>query len=133
MAKRPVAIHGQRELVSGSLRLGRKIGDRAAEGFLDVAHSASNTAAAKMPHRSGRMASAVWARKTKRGAKVGISKRQVPYAGWIEFGGSRGRPYVAQGRYLYPTAKAAAGLLERAGAKAARIEIGRFHWPSVSR
>ncbi|HKY66049.1 MAG TPA: hypothetical protein VJM49_06750 [Acidimicrobiales bacterium] len=28
----------------------------------------------------------------------------VPYAGWIEFGGSRGREYIAEGRYLYPTA-----------------------------
>jgi len=28
----------------------------------------------------------------------------VPYAAWIEFGGSRGRELVPEGRYLYPTA-----------------------------
>lgn len=130
MAKSRVEIRGQRELVAGSLRLSRKIADAAGEEFLGVANRVSNVTAAKVPHRSGRMASAIWARKTKRGARVGISKREVPYAGWIEFGGTRGRAYVAQGRYLYPTAKAAAALLERAGAKAARVEIGRMHWPT---
>ncbi len=34
----------------------------------------------------------------------------VPYAGWIEYGGSRGRAYAAQGRYVYPTALADAHL-----------------------
>jgi hypothetical protein len=28
----------------------------------------------------------------------------VPYAGWIEFGGSRGRSLMPEGRYLYPAA-----------------------------
>jgi hypothetical protein len=36
---------------------------------------------------------------------VGVSIGEgVPYAGWIEFGGSRGRDAVPEGRYLYPTA-----------------------------
>jgi hypothetical protein len=33
---------------------------------------------------------------------VGLGDR-VPYAGWIEFGGSRGRDFVPEGRYLWPT------------------------------
>ena len=39
------------------------------------------------------------------GAAVGMGGGEVPYAGWIEFGGSRGRPLVAGGRYLSPTAE----------------------------
>jgi len=130
VAKSPVRIRGEAELIAGSLRLADKLGDRAGEAFIGVANRVSHDAAAKVPHRSGFMAANIWARKTRRGAKVGISKRVVRYAGWIEFGGTRGRPYVAQGRYLYPTAKAAHDLLVRAGAKAARIEIRRTHWPT---
>ena len=130
MAKSPVRIRGERELIAASLRLGKRLEVKAGESFLDVAHQVGNKAAAKVPHRSGLMASSIWARKTRRGAKVGISKRQVPYAGWIEFGGTRGRAYVAQGRYLMPTAKAAHDLLVKAGARAARIEIRRTHWPT---
>lgn len=39
-----------------------------------------------------------------RGAGVQLGDG-VPYAGWIEFGGSHGRDYVPEGRYLYPTAR----------------------------
>jgi hypothetical protein len=40
------------------------------------------------------------------GAGVSIGDG-LDYAGWIEFGGSRGRPHISEGRYLYPTAQAA--------------------------
>lgn len=32
--------------------------------------------------------------------------RQVIYAGWVEFGGTRGRPYVPEGRTVWPVARA---------------------------
>jgi hypothetical protein len=56
----------------------------------------------------------------------------VPYAGWIEFGGGHGRPYIATGRYLTPTARDAAPALQRAGEAAARQQIGRMRWPTPS-
>jgi phage gpG-like protein len=50
------------------------------------------------------------------------------YAGWIEFGGSRGRPYVPDGRYLYPTAQAAEDEYAAMAADAADDTVGAFAW-----
>jgi hypothetical protein len=48
---------------------------------------------------------------TKTGAAVRMGRVSIPYAGWIEFGGTRPdgstRDYIPSGRYLFP---AAAGL-----------------------
>lgn len=68
-----------------------------------------------MPHRSGRLAASIKPASTQRTGQVAYSSpTRVPYAGWIEFGGMittvRGgtivRPYVKQGRYLFPAAEA---------------------------
>ena len=54
----------------------------------------------------------------------------VPYAGWIEFGGSRGRPFVAQGRYLYPLGMEAERQFAEVGDEAASTLVSRFPWSS---
>jgi len=50
------------------------------------------------------------------------------YAGWIEFGGSRGRPYIAEGRYLYPTALEAEPEFQAAAEDTADDTIRGFSW-----
>ena len=52
----------------------------------------------------------------------------LPYGGWIEYGGTRGRPYVAEGRYLNPSAQDVDGVLLDAAAAQAQHEIERFPW-----
>ena len=52
----------------------------------------------------------------------------VPYAGWIEFGGSRGRPHIPEGRYLYPTALDSEAEFAEMAADAASDSVGRFSW-----
>jgi len=48
---------------------------------------------------------------TKSGATVRMGRKSIPYAGWVEFGGTRHSPhdssreYVPGGRYLFPAAK----------------------------
>jgi hypothetical protein len=37
------------------------------------------------------------------GIQIGMGEEQLPYVGWVEFGGSRGRPLVPEGRYVHPT------------------------------
>ena len=64
-----------------------------------------------LPHDSGTLTGTVRTSGTKTGAAVRVGRSTVPYAGWVEFGGTRpdgsSREYVAAGRYLFP---AAAGL-----------------------
>jgi hypothetical protein len=60
---------------------------------------------------------------------IGISIGDgLPYAGWIEFGGSRGRPSVPEGRYLYPAAMAAEDEWHELGEHVAEQTIERFSW-----
>lgn len=61
------------------------------------------------------------------GVTVGIGDG-VPYAGWIEFGGGHGRPYIPEGRYLYPTAEQAADEYAQMAADTAADTVGRFSW-----
>lgn len=63
----------------------------------DTAVSVASRTRATVPHRSGRLAGSVRVTDERGGARVSMS---TPYAGWIEYGGSRGRPYVSTGRYL---------------------------------
>lgn len=52
---------------------------------------------ASVPRRSGNLAASTQVESDRDGARVVMG---APYAGWIEHGGTRGRPYSAEGRYL---------------------------------
>lgn len=67
-----------------------------------------NEAVPKMPKKSGKLRASVRARSTQTEGRVIVGKANVPYAGFIEFGGAVGRnrsvkrTFVKEGRYLYP-------------------------------
>lgn len=67
----------------------------------------------RLPHATGTLAGTVRSSGTKTGGAVRVGSAARPYAGWIEFGGSRpdgsSRPYIATGRYLFPAARDLAG------------------------
>ena len=62
-----------------------------------------------IPHRSGKAAASLKAQSGQREAKVVAGGARVPYYGWLDFGGSVGRrnsvhrPFIKEGRYIYPT------------------------------
>jgi hypothetical protein len=60
----------------------------------------SATASAQ-PVLSGRLRSSVRVDQVRGGHAVELGA-DLPYAAWIEYGGSRGRPYVSGGRTLQP-------------------------------
>jgi phage gpG-like protein len=131
-----VEVHGYRELEHGSGQLFKRIGEQAPERFEEVADKAASAARARMPHRSGALAASVTSGREDEKAIVGMGGSNVPYAGWIEFGGSRRgrggglaeRAYIGRGRYLYPAAFSAEPMLVAAGTDAADDEIRRFRW-----
>lgn len=127
-----VRVKGLGQLERGMEELREHIGEGANTAFLDLAETAARTVAARLPHRSGRLASTVAARfvEGRERARVSMGKR-LPYTGWVEFGGGRyhGRPYIAGGRYLYPLARQAADDLQPAGERAADKEIRSMRWP----
>jgi hypothetical protein len=54
--------------------------------------------------------------------------REIVYAGWIEFGGSRGRPYVPDGRTVWPTVLEAESQYDRLVEAATQHSIDKFPW-----
>lgn len=84
----------------------------------DAAHDTATTVAARarsaMPHRSGRMAAATRVERDDDGATIANG---VPYFGWVEYGGTRGRRYVADGRYVGPAARGSERAMAAEGAR----------------
>jgi hypothetical protein len=82
-----------------------------------------------MPKLTGRLAGSVAVETDAESASVTAS---TDYAGWIEYGGTRGRPYLAGGRYLEPTvAQSGPTVQERLG-RATQNTIGGFPWSHTS-
>lgn len=97
---------------------------KAAEPFVQ---RVADTVAGRVPHLSGQLAGSVTSFSDDEGASVGYDGT-VAYAGWIEFGGTRGRSYVPEGRYVYPAALDAQDEYATIAAEAASDSIGRFAW-----
>ena len=55
------------------------------------------------------------------------------YAGWIEFGGSRGRPQVKRGRYFVPAQRRERPAFRDLAERLTETEIERFPWPHPRR
>lgn len=123
-----VRVTGYAELERGSKTLFEHIAEEAPRGFEDIAQLAAQSTAAQVPRLTGALAGSATARAEGDRATVGIGEG-VPYAGWIEFGGSHGRPYVDGGRYLFPTALDVVDELQAAGEQVADKEIGEMRWP----
>ena len=126
--KTKAEVHGVDELFRDTEKLAGRIADVTPEQFERIAQLAVATVRAKVPKRTGQFASTVRASKTKRAVLVRMGKAKVPYAGWLEFGGTRGRPYVPGGRWLYPTAFDMEPQLVAIANRTAHDEIRSTHW-----
>jgi hypothetical protein len=125
-----VKVKGIRQLESGAARLFDNI-DQAAddEACEATAGQTAATVRARVPRLTGRLAASV--RETSRvggGHSVQMGAG-LPYARWIEYGGGRGRPYRARGRYLYPTAKRTERALRKHAEQVCKREIRSMRWP----
>jgi hypothetical protein len=70
----------------------------------------ATTVRPKIPAVSGAARSSVKARSTRTSARVAVGSKKAPYFPWLDFGGQgriKGRPaprpFITEGRYVYPT------------------------------
>jgi hypothetical protein len=85
----------------------------------------------RVPHLTDQLAGSVESSTDDEGIAVSMGDG-VPYAGWIEFGGTRGREYIDQGRYLYPSLLDAQDEFAQVASDTAADSIGRFSWSTPS-
>jgi hypothetical protein len=73
--------------------------------------SATKAALPTGPRTTGTLARTVRASRSRTGGAVRMGRTTVPYAGWVEFGGTRKQPheshrqFIRTGRYLFPAAR----------------------------
>jgi len=123
-----VTVKGWRELAAGTAQLATNTEATAGRNMLAVAEQVAASTRGVVPVISGQLAGSVQAQAGPPGS-VGIGDG-VPYAGWVEFGGTRNRPYVGSGRYLFPTVAAAEPLVIAAAQDAADTETKGMTWPT---
>jgi hypothetical protein len=125
-----VKIRGIRQLEAGCRRLFDNIEQATDREAIQVtATQAAATIRARVPKRTGRLASTVRVEDRPGTTKAVVMGGGLPYGRWIEFGAYKGRA-PANGRYVYPTAKRTESAFERHCKTTVTAEIRRMTWQS---
>jgi hypothetical protein len=126
-----VRVRGVPELGSDMRRMVDGIEDAAANAGQRTAQDVAELIRADVPRQTGALAGSVVVDDALGGNAVGVGyDGSVPYSGWIDWGGTRGRAYVAEGRYLMPaaTGEAAVRDLTEAMERATQQEVSTTRW-----
>lgn len=73
-----------------------------------VASIVVDAARPKIPVKTGKARKSLKAKSTRTAVRVSAGGKRAPYYGWLDFGGSTGikrsvrRPFLEEGRYIYP-------------------------------
>jgi len=113
--------------LSDMTRWADQVGPAVVKASRQLADRVAWTTRDKVPVLTGTLAWSVEVDDDELGVSVGIGDGVI-YAGWIEFGGSRGRAYIPEGRYLYPTAVAGESDYQQLASDTAVDTAERFSW-----
>lgn len=106
-----VAVEGLAQFRKGLRALDRDLPKALRVAQNDAASFLIGKAKPLIPRRSGTAAASLKARSSQTSVRVAIGGRKAPYMPWLDFGGRVGpndsvtRPFLKEGRYLYPTLK----------------------------
>jgi hypothetical protein len=129
-----IIVRGVPEFIVGCQELGVNVKEAVDVAFRRIADQAAILVAPKVPVVSGRLQRSVAANVDDQGGRPNVTMGgELPYAGWVEYGGTRGRPYLPEGRYVYPTAHAARFELRLAGEIATEEQIRTMAWPTPTK
>lgn len=108
----PIKIKGVREFQAALKQMDGEAQKQLRVVFNEVAETVAGATRRRIPTRSGKAKGSVRVASTQREARVKLGSRRVPHAAWLDFGGRVGihksvsRPFVEEGRYLYPAYRA---------------------------
>lgn len=126
-----LTITGVREFESDMGKLTAELEDADIRALREYATSLVPKVRSLMPKVSGALAQSVHVDQTQRQMFVDIIA-QKPYAAWIEFGGTRGRARIAEGRFLFPTVRGSSGQMKSKLDASTRKTIGGFKWTKTA-
>lgn len=104
-----VRVDGLRDLQRALRGISKEAAKELRLALREIAAEIAKSASAKVPRRSGRAASSYKPRASGAGAAIAFGGTRAPYAPWLDFGGRVGvnksvsRPFIREGRYLFPT------------------------------
>lgn len=128
-----VAVEGLREFTAALRKSDRSLGPEVRKALNVVAEGVAADVRRGVPRRTGRAAASVKASSTATAGRLAFGGTKAPYYPWLDFGGKVGRnrsvtrPFIPEGRYVYPTIRrhgpdlareleeALAGVIRRAG------------------
>jgi hypothetical protein len=137
MAAPAVTVVGMRALTKD---LARATDPRAGEllAYLqqagrEAAEPVAGQTRSSQPRQTGALAGDVRVTSSRSGAAVRVGRARIPYAGPTDFGGYPGdRPYMADGRYLFPAAHALAASAARYYSDAMERGLEHFGWTNTT-
>lgn len=121
---RPIAVEGMRDLQRALRELDGESQKEIRVALNAVAETVAQGAARRVPKRTGKARASLRAQSSQRETRIAAGGRKAPYYGWLDFGGRIGRdkatvrPFVRQGRYIWPTIAANRDNLAQAVEKA---------------
>lgn len=122
-----VSILGADEAAADLTRWADQLAGEVNKATAPLGLQVARTVASRVPVLTGQLAGSVETSTDEEGVEVSMGDG-VGYAGWIEFGGTRGRPYFPQGRYLYPSLLEVQDEYAQQAADTAADTVGRFPW-----
>lgn len=116
----PIRIEGLREFQAALRAVDKGLPKHLRMVLNDAAQLVVKGAQALVPKRSGRAAASIRAASSQREGRVRAGGGKAPYYPWLDWGGRVGRrnsvsrPFIREGRYIYPTYKSQKGAVEDA-------------------
>lgn len=104
----PIPIEGLRDLVRRLRQVDADLPKAMRLAANEAAQVVVDEAQRHVPRRSGKAAKSIKARSTRTAARVDSGGNRAPYMPWLDYGGKVGkndsasRPFIADGRYVYP-------------------------------
>lgn len=104
----PIKIEGLKEFSRNLKKLGDDLPKALRVANNEAAEIIVSAAKAKVPRKSGRAAATLKAKSSRDLVRIQGGSKRASYYPWLDFGGRTGRkrsvhrPFIKQGRYIYP-------------------------------
>lgn len=104
-----IKVEGLKPFVRALKDIGRELPTAMRHANNAVAGIVVDAAGPKIPVKSGRARRTLKAKSTRTAVRVSAGSKRAAYYGWLDFGGRTGinrsvkRPFIEEGRYIYPS------------------------------